>query len=311
MRQHRFAGHIANGVDVLIGCAALFVYLDKALLVHLDARLLQADLTAIGPPANRHKDPAEDRLAFGHLCPFERGTNTTARLAQPGDLGAQVDLVKFVLQPFLQGADQVAIYTWQKSVGQFHDGYLAAESGVDVAKLEANIAAAHNEQPFGHFFQFQGGRRVHHARTFQHQGRRDDGARTDRDNTVLEAPARAVLQLQRARVFKAAAAPHIFHLPALAEHCQVLAQGLYNPGALVAQTGQVNLGGTVVHAPRHGIPYIGDQPGHVQEGLGGDTADIQTRAAWFFQAVDERDLHALIGSEESGGVAAGAGAKDD
>ncbi len=48
MRQHQFAGHIADGIDVRHAGLHLFVDLDKAALVDLDADLFEAKPFELG-----------------------------------------------------------------------------------------------------------------------------------------------------------------------------------------------------------------------------------------------------------------------
>ena len=65
--QHRFAGHVTDGIDTLIRGPPLSVDLDEALVVNLDARLLQTEPAAIRPPTDGNQDPAEHRLSFAYL----------------------------------------------------------------------------------------------------------------------------------------------------------------------------------------------------------------------------------------------------
>ena len=56
---------------------------------------------------------------------------------------------------------------------------------------------------------------------------------------------------------------------------------------------------------------LGHDLGHVQQGLRGDAAAQQADAAQPRLEVDQRDLHAQIGGQEGGGVAARSAADDD
>src|SRR5262249_12030501 len=72
----------------------------------------------------------------------------------------------------------------------------------------------------------------------------------------------------------------------------------------------VDLGVAELHAKVGGVAGLGDELGGVQQRLGRDAADVQAGAAGPVTGVDERDLEALVGGEEGGGVAAGAAAED-
>ena len=51
-----------------------------------------------------------------------------------------------------------------------------------------------------------------------------------------------------------------------------------------------------------------DQLGDVQQSFGGNAAAVEADAARVHFLINERDLHAEIGSEKSGSVATGSGA---
>ncbi len=58
VRQHRLAGHVADGQDVRVGRPFLLVGDNEALLVELHLGVFQAQPGAVGPPAHRHQHAA-------------------------------------------------------------------------------------------------------------------------------------------------------------------------------------------------------------------------------------------------------------
>src|SRR5690606_41920526 len=56
---------------------------------------------------------------------------------------------------------------------------------------------------------------------------------------------------------------------------------------------------------------LADDGGRVQQGLGGNAADVEADPAQVRVALDQHGVHAKVRGAEGGGVAAGAGAEDE
>ena len=82
--------------------------------------------------------------------------------------------------------DEIAIRAGQQSARHFDDRDLRAERGVDRAELEADVAAADDEQRLRDVGQIERGGRVHQARALDRQARHGRRPRTGRDDRVLE-----------------------------------------------------------------------------------------------------------------------------
>src|SRR6516165_9679495 len=96
---------------------------------------------------------------------------------------------------------------------------------------------------------------------------------------MLEVPARAVAELQCPRINERGPALGEFNLAALAQFKQVLAQSIDDFLPMAAHAVNVNSRRTEVDAEPTGIARVGDELGGVQQRLGWDAADEQTRAA--------------------------------
>ena len=77
-----------------------------------------------------------------------------------------------------------------------------------------------------------------------------------------------------------------------------------------AQAVEVDRGLAEGDAPVLGEARLLDQPGDVQQRLRGDAAAVEAHPAGVRLLVDERDVHAHVGGEERGRIAAGAAAND-
>ena len=189
---------------------------------------------------------------------------------------------------------------------------LAAQRGVDVAHLQADVAAADDEQPGRHVLQLQRAGRVHDARRGQVERRRLRGHRAGGDDAVLEAVALAALDLDGVRRRRTCRRPGRnrpcgpWHRPD-----EVAGQRVDDLLPVAADGVDVDLRRAEADADVGGVAGVGDELGGVQQRLGRDAADVQAGAAGPLAGVDERDLEAVVGGEERGGVAAGAAAEDE
>ncbi len=75
----------------------------------------------------------------------------------------------------MERTDQVAIGAGQEAVGQFDDGHLRAQFGVDGSHFQADVTAADNQQRFGNVGQLKRAGGIHHARSGQIEHGNSDG----------------------------------------------------------------------------------------------------------------------------------------
>ncbi len=120
--------------------------------------------------------------------------------------------------------------------------------------------------------------------------------------------ARALLHLQRGRVHKARLALDVGDLALLGHHAQAAGQLGHHAFLEGAQFGHVDLRLAKFHAPIRRVLAFGDQRRHVQQRLGRNAAAIQANSAGVLFKIDEGDVKAKVGAEESSGVTAGSAA---
>ncbi len=122
---------------------------------------------------------------------------------------------------------------------------------------------------------------------------------------------RAVGQLDRVRICKHAAGPNQLNFAALAQLDQILAERIEDFDGLPAERGDIDLGRSKLNAPGACILGLVQKFGDMQERLRGNAAHMKAGAAGPLAGIDHGDLQALVGSQEGGGIAAGAAAQDD
>src|SRR5690606_20931692 len=139
--EHRLAGDVADGEDVLVAGALLAVHFDETAIVHGDAGIFQPQVGAVGPPT--HADEHAVKLAAdGPLLALHVHLDALARVAHAGHFRAQVDRVEEAFEAALQRLDQVAVAPRQQAVGQLDHADLRAQLGVDGAHLQADVPVA-------------------------------------------------------------------------------------------------------------------------------------------------------------------------
>ena len=115
----------------------------------------------------------------------------------------------------------------------------------------------------------------------------------------------------RARAVEPAAARDPGHLVLVDEALEAGPHPLHDLVAPARDLFEVEAGLALQHDPEIlGLLEAGEQLGRFEQRLGRDAADVEARPA-DLALVHERHAHAQLGGPEGGGVAAGAGAKDD
>src|SRR5262249_4692462 len=152
-------------------------------------------------------------------------------------------------------------------------------------------------------------RRIHDLRRVEVERRRLRGHRPSGDDARLEAIAIASLHLDRVGIDELAEAVHQVDLAQLRQTDEVLRQRIDDLLPVSADAVDAYLRGGELEADVFGVLGVGDEFRSVEDGLGGDAADVQTGAAGAFAVLDEGDLEAVVGGEESGGVTSGPAAE--
>ena len=145
VREHRLADDVADREDRRLVRAALLVDHDEAALIDLHVRALQPGNFRVRPAADRDQDAIEQllrRVGFaleGHADPVGFRLHLH-------DLRLQQHALHRLRHALGENVDEVAVGAGQQPRRHLHDGDGAAERGVDGAELEADVAAADDEQ---------------------------------------------------------------------------------------------------------------------------------------------------------------------
>ena len=210
---------------------------------------------------------------------------------------------------------EIAIGARQQARRHLDDGDGAAERGVDGAELEADVAAADDEERLRDVGQIERGGRVHHARIVDLQRRRNRGHRSGREHRVLELhgllAAGHELHAQVVRVDDLGPALEVLDLAVLDELAGAARQPLDDVVLELAQLGEIDLRLAELDAPRLRVARLVDELRDVQQRLRRNAAAVHADAARI-QLPDRRARRrAEIGGQKRGGVPARAAADDD
>ena len=171
--QHRLADDVADGVDVGLGGAHLFVHFDEAAFVYIDVGCFEVQLVAVRCAADGDED-AVIALRFGRcLAAFKGDVDAVFFGTRRHGFGAGHDVVEAVVVAFFPDFDEVFVRASHQGVRHFNDIHLRAEGGVHGRHFEADDAAADDEQAFGNVFQGERAGGVHDAFVFRHEGQFD------------------------------------------------------------------------------------------------------------------------------------------
>ncbi len=308
VREHRLTGDIADGPYMRLGRPPLGIDSNETLLVDLDLGLLQAQTVAVRPAADRNQHAAE-LLDLAIDVALERHFDRLSLFDHGHDLNTKQNFGEILAQLLVQRADQIAIGARQETVGQFHHADARAKGRVDRAHFQADVTAADNQQRLGHVGQFQRSGRVHYSWRGQVEGRYPRGPRTAGKDAVLETDAvvdqRGVadrLQSERPSIFETGLGLDEFYLALGSDLLQPA--GERGDDLLLPRPHDVDIDGRLGKGdtPFGQVRGLRHRLGDVQQGLRGDAAAEEARAAQSRFQIDQRDLHAEIGGQKRRGV---------
>src|SRR5262249_51200521 len=162
-------------------------------------------------------------------------------------------------QALLERLDQVAIDAGQQAVGEFDDGHLAAEGGVDVTEFEADVTAADDEQRRRQRLQFQRTGRVHDPRRVEHQRGGARWRRAAGEDAMAVAVTAAVVQLHRLRIDELASPVDEVDLAAPTEAVDAARQAVYDLHPVAADRVEVDLRRLEVQSEVGRVARVGDE----------------------------------------------------
>ena len=312
--EHRVTDQVADREDMRHVAAHLPVDRNEAALADTDAGVFGTELAAVGRAADRDQHAIEQlrlgRLALGRGG-LERHLEPLLLRLDHGGLDLQVHGDALLLQAVGEWLDEVGIGARHQLVHELDHGHLAAERAVHRRHLQADDAAADDEQSAGNIGEFERVGRIHQARIVPGEAGQFHRLRAGGDDALLERDQlRAVdaVDLDLVQRHEPADAGDHAHLALLGHAGQALGQLADHLVLVRAQ----RIEGDLRLAERDPVvARVGgfvDHRGRVQQRLRRDAADIEADAAELRITLDQYRVETEIGGAERGGVAAGTGA---
>ncbi len=168
VREHRLADDVANREDGRLGGAHRRVDLDEAAIADFTRGLVEPGNRRVRLAADRDEHAVEASAALSRVgraaVAFDADASTPFLAVLHLD-DARVDriLCRVCSSRRLRIVDKIAIGARQQARRHLDDGDLGAERRVDRPQLEADVAAADDEQRLGDVGKIEPAGRVHHA----------------------------------------------------------------------------------------------------------------------------------------------------
>jgi hypothetical protein len=218
-------------------------------------------------------------------------------------------------EPPRERGDEVRVDAGEKALGQLDQRDFGAERRVDRAELEPDVAPSDDEEARRDERDRERLRRVPDSRTAGIQPREHDGARTGRDDRVLDAEGgrRPVLGRDDDGVARPEARLTGHDLDAA--RASQAGEPLSEPGDRARRETPETLGDDCgrreLDPRRSGLRRVGHERGEAQQGFRRDAPDVETLAAERPARLDQHGFDAEVGGSERGRVAARAAADHD
>src|SRR5215472_8450301 len=143
--EHGLAGDVADGVEMRVARPAALVDGHEAPLGERGPGRLETQRFRDGAPADRHQHAVE---GLGRLA-LDGGLDGAGTRLEGGDLTAEVDSREELLAAPGQRLHEIAVHAGEEAFRQLDESDSAAEGSIDLAQLEADVAAAHHEHSLG------------------------------------------------------------------------------------------------------------------------------------------------------------------
>ena len=321
MGEHGLADDVADRKDVRHVGAHLRIHRDEAALADDHARLLGADLPAVGRTARRLQDEVVAHGLRGGLVALELHPQAVVPGLDRHGLRLEHDVVEAVGVLLLPHLDRVGVRALHQAVEHLDHVDARAQRGVDGRHLQPDDAAADHQHLRRHLAQLERAGRVDDAGVARQEGQVHRG-RAGGDDAVLElhhllraglvlARAGGLLDFQVVGVEEAAVAADDVDLARLG-HAREPAGELADHAVLVLPE-RVDVHARLGEDDARLVDMLGllDHRRHMQQRLGGDAAHVQAHAAERRIALDDRGPEPEVGGAEGRRVAAGTGAEHD
>ena len=320
--QHRLTCDIADRENVRHVRAHLTINRNEAALVDDDAGRFGVDALAVRAATYRDQHFVIE-LRFGSFLALEGDLDAVLLRFEFGHLGLHQDLLIALGNALLERTHQIAIAAGNQPVGQFDDADFGAERRIDRGHLEADNAAADDQQTFRQIeLECAGGiddaRIVRQARQFDALGTCRDDAVCKRDfapallrRGLLTDRSRGVAHFDLVRRYEHARAANDLHLALLRHHREPAGEASHDLALPFEQLRRFDLRLAEVDAVN--VHFFGffDHLRGMQQRFRRNASDVETYAAERRPTLDQRHFHAEIGRTKRGGVAARTGTEHD
>ena len=303
--------HTVCGLEVAIGD------LHDAALVGGHADILKAKAIRIRTAADRHDDyVCVQRLGVAAIGRLHGEFQLRLHLLDAGHFLAEAEGEALLLEDTLGFLGDLAVGARHDAVKIFDHGHFGAEAGPDRAHFKADDAGADQDEALRHGGQRQGAGIRYHALFVDLDARQADGFGTGGNDDVLrfEGLRAAIVQgrFDLARAGDLAAAHDVVDLVFLEEEFDPFGQAFDGFVFLGHHLGDVDfqLAGLDAH-PGEVFLRTAIKVRCVEEGFGGDTADIQAGTAQRAAGFDTGNLQPELSCADRAIVAAGAATDDD
>jgi hypothetical protein len=185
-----------------------------------------------------------------------------------------------------QWPHQVRVAIRQQPVEHFNHRDLGSQSVVDGGHLEADDAAADDQQPFGQLGRRQRAGGIDDPWVALREPGNRGRLRARGDDAVLKRQL-AISHSERVRTGELRRALHHLDLSLLGEAAQAARQAVHDGGLPADQLGQVHRRPPERNPASAHLFGLGHHPGSMQERLGRDASDVQAHTAQPLVAFDQ------------------------
>ncbi|CDN43100.1 hypothetical protein BN871_CL_00110 [Paenibacillus sp. P22] len=302
---HRFVGKrrtgndIADSEDMRNVRASFVVDFDKAAVRHLDVDEIKAKLSVRVRTASDRYEQVVGRDFLFLVADRVRNGDVLVGLLGAFRHRAGDDVGFFGFELFRHELGHVFVEAGQDGIGSFENRHLRAELAVHLAQLDADVAAADDDEALRNLRQRQSARGGHDASAERECLQLDrTGAR--RDDAVLEPVARRFLIVEDTGfvfVDEHDFAGKVLDFVRFQQAGYAAGQLLDDAAAELLDLGPVDLHVGGRNADRFGMAYRVELMGSRDQSLGRNAADVQADAAYIFLIYAEHALAELSGAD--------------
>src|SRR4051812_43456908 len=304
VRERRAGDEIADRIDAVAARLQRAVDLDEAVVLALDAGVVQPEALDVGAAPGRDDEPVD----LGALATVGELHARVARL-DVLDRGAGDDLDALLLEAALGDLGDLGVLARQHAVDHLQEVDLGAEAHVGRGDLGPGRAGADDRQRARHLLERP---RLLGADDAPAEVRAGDALRhrPGREDHALRRLVLVVADADVAVAGESAGALEHLDLVLLEQPCHAARQGLDDLRAALHDGGVVDLRVAHLQAEVAGVADLLQHVGGAQDRLGRDARVVEAAAADPV-LLHDRDLHPELGGADGGNVAAPARADDD